>query len=133
MIDLFLDQIQRLSGHTADPRFLSEVTVNISDQYLSSPNFPLSLQWLTFNHSRLIKKIDTVRAFYFGTSYLVEVDIVLAEDMLLKEAHDIGESLQKKIEELPDVERVRSIYSYIHLHSPLSLEGLRSYRLRICT
>jgi len=26
--------------------------------------------------------------------------------MLIKEAHDIGESLQKKIEDLPDVERV---------------------------
>jgi divalent metal cation (Fe/Co/Zn/Cd) transporter len=51
-------------------------------------------------------KIDTVRAFYFGTSYLVEVDIVLPENMVLKEAHDIGESLQKKIEDLPDVERV---------------------------
>lgn len=49
----------------------------------------------------------------------MEVDIVLAEDMILKEAHDIGESLQKKIEELPDVERVRFIHSYIHLYSPL--------------
>jgi divalent metal cation (Fe/Co/Zn/Cd) transporter len=57
----------------------------------------------------LIKKIDTVRAFYFGTSYLVEVDIVLPETMLLKEAHDIGEELQKKIERLAEVERVRSI------------------------
>jgi len=26
--------------------------------------------------------------------------------MLVKEAHDIAESLQKKIEDLPDVERV---------------------------
>ena len=51
-------------------------------------------------------KIDTVRAFYFGTAYLVEVDIVLPENMVLKEAHDIGESLQKKIEDIPDVERV---------------------------
>ena len=34
----------------------------------------------------LIVKIDTVRAIYFGTSYLVEVDIVLPEDMLLKDS-----------------------------------------------
>jgi divalent metal cation (Fe/Co/Zn/Cd) transporter len=54
----------------------------------------------------LILKIDTVRAFYFGSSYLVEVDIVLPEDMLLKQAHDIGEALQTKIEDLPEVERV---------------------------
>jgi divalent metal cation (Fe/Co/Zn/Cd) transporter len=65
---------------------------------------------LTYNHSTLIKKIDTVRAFYFGTAYLVEVDIVLPETMLLKEAHDIGESLQKKIENLPEVERVYFIF-----------------------
>ena len=51
-------------------------------------------------------RIDTVRAFYFGTSYLVEVDIVLPENMLLKEAHDIGEELQQKIEALSEVERV---------------------------
>jgi divalent metal cation (Fe/Co/Zn/Cd) transporter len=54
----------------------------------------------------LIKKIDTVRAFHFGTSYFVEIDIVLPENMPLKEAHDIGEELQKKIEDLPEVERV---------------------------
>ena len=63
---------------------------------------------MTYHHSQLIKKIDTVRAFYFGSSYLVEVDIVLPEDMLLKVAHDIGEGLQKKIEALPEVERVGS-------------------------
>jgi hypothetical protein len=61
---------------------------------------------MTYHHSPLIKKIDTVRAFYFGTSYLVEVDIVLPENMLLRQAHDIGEDLQKKIECLPEVERV---------------------------
>jgi len=27
-ICIFLDQIQRLSGHTADPKFLSHITVN---------------------------------------------------------------------------------------------------------
>ncbi|CAF3297727.1 unnamed protein product [Rotaria socialis] len=81
-------QVKRLSGFTADPQFLSQIT------------------WITYHHSPLIEKIDTVRAFYFGTSFLVEVDIVLREDMMLKEAHNIGESLQKKIEELPEVERV---------------------------
>lgn len=60
----------------------------------------------------MIKKIDTVRAFYFGTSYLVEVDIVLPENMPLREAHDIGEELQKKIEHLPEVERVSRLKSH---------------------
>ena len=55
----------------------------------------------------MITKIDTIRAFHFGTSYFAEIDIVLPEDMPLKKAHDIGEELQKKIEALPEVERVR--------------------------
>jgi divalent metal cation (Fe/Co/Zn/Cd) transporter len=82
------EQIKRLTGHTAKPEFLQQIT------------------WITFHHSPLILKIDTVRAFHFGTHFLVEVDIVLPEDMSLKEAHDIGEELQKKIERIPEVERV---------------------------
>ncbi len=45
------------------------------------------------------------RAYYFGNRLLVELDIVLAETMPLKEAHDIGESLQFAIERLDIVER----------------------------
>lgn len=39
---------------------------------------------------------------------LVEVDIVLAEDLPLKETHNIGETLQMAIERLENVERVSS-------------------------
>ena len=39
-----------------------------------------------------------------------QVDIELPEDLPLKEAHAIGESLQIKIEELPEVER-----AFVHL------------------
>lgn len=38
------------------------------------------------------------------------MDIELPEDLPLKEAHPIGESLQIKIEELPEVER-----AFVHL------------------
>jgi hypothetical protein len=41
---------------------------------------------------------------------LSQVDIELPEDLPLKEAHAIGESLQIKIEELPEVER-----AFVHL------------------
>ena len=37
-----------------------------------------------------------------------QVDIELPEDLPLKEARAIGESLQIRIEELPEVERVRN-------------------------
>ncbi|CAF1546148.1 unnamed protein product [Didymodactylos carnosus] len=89
---IVISQIKRLSGFTAKPEFLQQVT------------------WVTLQHSPLITKIDTVRAFHFGTSFLVEVDIVLPEVMSLKEAHDIGEQLQKKLEDLPEVER-----AFVHL------------------
>ena len=39
-----------------------------------------------------------------------QVDIVLPEDMPLREAHEIGESLQVKLERLEEVER-----AFVHL------------------
>ena len=43
-------------------------------------------------------------------SVVEQVDIELPEDQPLREAHEIGESLQIKIEELPEVER-----AFVHL------------------
>ncbi|XP_036355598.1 metal tolerance protein 9 [Octopus sinensis] len=94
--------IKQLTGYTAKPVFLSKIT------------------WLTLNHNRKIKQIDTVRAFYFGINFLVEVDIVLPENMTLKEAHDIGESLQQKLECLPEVERAFVHLDYEVTHNPKS-------------
>ncbi|CAF3203017.1 unnamed protein product [Rotaria socialis] len=94
------DQVKHLSGHTADPKFLSQLT------------------WLTYHHSPAILKIDTVRAFYSGTLYLVEVHIVLPKDMILTESHDIGESLQNKIEDLPEVERAFVHVDHDYAHNP---------------
>ena len=41
---------------------------------------------------------------------VAQVDIELPEDMHLREAHNIGETLQEKLEDLPEVER-----AYVHL------------------
>ncbi|CAN8254307.1 unnamed protein product [Cochlearia groenlandica] len=75
---------------------------------------PEVLQKLTYlvlrQGANNIKRVDTVRAYTFGVLYFVEVDIELPEDMPLKEAHAIGESLQIKLEELPEVER-----AFVHL------------------
>jgi divalent metal cation (Fe/Co/Zn/Cd) transporter len=62
-----------------------------------------------------VKQIDTVRAYTFGGYYFVEVDIVLEEKMPLRQAHDIGESLQDKLERLPEVER-----AFVHLDFEVS-------------
>ncbi|XP_076356308.1 uncharacterized protein LOC143249781 isoform X1 [Tachypleus tridentatus] len=96
------EQIKMLTGHTARPEFLKKIT------------------WIALNHHPKVLLIDTVRAFHFGNNFLVEVDIVLPEKLTLKESHDIGESLQHKIERLPEVER-----AFVHLdheanHAPWS-------------
>ncbi|KAK7321432.1 hypothetical protein VNO77_32077 [Canavalia gladiata] len=73
------------------------------------PEVLQKLTYLVIMHSQ-IKRIDTVRAYTFGVLYFVEVDIELPEDLPLKEAHAIGESLQIKLEKLPEVER-----AFVHL------------------
>jgi divalent metal cation (Fe/Co/Zn/Cd) transporter len=69
-------------------------------------------------HSPLIASLDTVRAWHSGPRLIVEVDVVVAESMTVKESHDVAEALQMKLESLPNVER-----SYVHIdyettHSP---------------
>ncbi|KAG8471615.1 hypothetical protein CXB51_036233 [Gossypium anomalum] len=73
------------------------------------PEFLQKLTYLVIRHPQ-VKRIDTVRAYTFGVLYFVEVDIELPEDLPLKEAHTIGETLQIKIEKLPEVER-----AFVHL------------------
>ncbi|XP_014679502.1 PREDICTED: metal tolerance protein 11-like isoform X2 [Priapulus caudatus] len=95
-------QIRLLTGHTARPVFMQQLT------------------WLSFHHDARILYIDTVRAFHFGNNFIVEVDIVLPEDMLLREAHDVGESLQQRLESLPEVERAFVHLDYEFQHHPSS-------------
>ena len=94
------EQLKNLVGHTADRRFLSKLT------------------WIAANHDRRIESVDTIRAYTFGVNYLAEVDIQLPPDMALKEAHDIGESLQQKLESLDEVERAFVHLDFETLHSP---------------
>jgi len=86
------EQIANLTGISAPPEFLNRLT------------------YMSVNHSSKLVAVDTVRAYHFGNQLLVEVDIVLPEEMPLKEAHDIGESLQIKLESLDEVER-----AFVHL------------------
>ena len=85
-------EVAKLSGQSAPPEFLRRLT------------------FLSLNHSRFIIAVDTVRAFHLANGFLVELDIVLPLDMPLNQAHDIGESLQLRIEALSEVER-----AYVHL------------------
>ncbi|KAF2071134.1 hypothetical protein CYY_007540 [Polysphondylium violaceum] len=94
------EQIQLLVGKTASPEILQKLT------------------YIAFTHSPEILKVDTCRAFYFGNNLFVEVDIVLPRDMPLHKTHDIGESLQEKLELLGEVERAFVHVDYDYKHKP---------------
>jgi divalent metal cation (Fe/Co/Zn/Cd) transporter len=89
-----LEQLQLLSGKIAPEDYRNAITV------------------LARNHDHRVLQVDTVRAFTAGTGYVVEVDLVLPEGMPLKEAHDIGESLQIFLEAIPQLNVSRA---YVHL------------------
>ncbi|KAJ6432727.1 hypothetical protein OIU84_019884 [Salix udensis] len=84
----------------------------------ATPDYLQKLTYLCWNHHEAIRHIDTVRAYTFGSHYFVEVDIVLPSSMPLQEAHDIGESLQEKLESLPDIERAFVHLDYEYTHKP---------------
>ncbi|CAN4105922.1 unnamed protein product [Withania somnifera] len=95
-----LENVNSLVGKAAAPEYLQKLT------------------YLCWNHHKTIKHIDTVKAYTFGSHYFVEVDIVLPADMHLQEAHDIGESLQEKLELLPEIERAFVHLDYEYSHKP---------------
>ena len=99
-------QIKNLVGHTADRRFLSKLT------------------WIAANHDERIVTVDTVRAYTFGINYLVELHIQLPPHMPLQEAHDIGESLQQKVESLDEIER-----AFVHLDHEIDHCPLEEHKL----
>ncbi|KAK4839083.1 hypothetical protein QYF36_018932 [Acer negundo] len=82
-----MENVESLIGRTAPAEYLAKLT------------------YLIWNHHEEIKQIETVRAYNLGCQYFVEVDIVLPGEMSLSEAHNIGETLQEKLEQLSEVER----------------------------
>ncbi|KAF7091216.1 hypothetical protein CFC21_093842 [Triticum aestivum] len=108
-----LEQAVSLVGRSAPPEMLQMLT------------------YLAMKHDARVQRVDTVRAYSFGALYFVEfmeyilllrvwhqVDIVLSEDMRLREAHAIGESLQERIEKLPEVERAFVHADFETTHKP---------------
>ncbi|XP_047317520.1 metal tolerance protein 10-like [Impatiens glandulifera] len=95
-----IENVEALIGRSAPPEFIGKLT------------------FLVWNHHENIKNIDTVRAYNFGSRYFVEVDIVLPEETALVQAHDIGETLQEKLEMLPEVERAFVHIDFEFSHKP---------------
>uniref|UniRef100_A0A914L1V1 Cation efflux protein cytoplasmic domain-containing protein n=1 Tax=Meloidogyne incognita TaxID=6306 RepID=A0A914L1V1_MELIC len=85
----------------------------------AEPEFIIRIIKVCIDHDERIEYIDTVYVYHFGTRFLVEVHIVLDENMRLKEAHDIAESLQNSIESFSEVERAFVHVDYEFEHNPL--------------
>ncbi|KAL9612879.1 MAG: hypothetical protein Q9167_002563 [Letrouitia subvulpina] len=68
------------------------------------------LLYLTMRFAKAIRKIQGIQAYHAGDKLNVEVDIVLDEDMSLRDSHDLGESLQYVLESVPSVDR-----AFVHL------------------
>ncbi|XP_022947345.1 metal tolerance protein 9-like [Cucurbita moschata] len=85
---------------------------------IAPPDYLAKLTYLVWNHHEEIKNIDTVRAYTFGCNYFVEVDIVLPGETSLSQAHDIGETLQDKLEQLDEVDRAFVHVDHEFTHKP---------------
>lgn len=107
-----LENIKAMVGVSAPPEFLTQLT------------------YLAWNHHSEIVCIDTVRAYTFGPKYFVEVDVVLPEEMPLRRAHDIGESLQNTVEAMTEVERAFVHIDFETAHYPEHGERERATRER---
>jgi cation diffusion facilitator family transporter len=81
------EKIHELVGLSADETFVQKLT-NFVNHY----------------HPEQME-LDNIRAYHFGTKYLVELDVVLPEDMTLRESHDLAVKLQQNIERMEQVER----------------------------
>lgn len=80
------EQIEHLTGKSA-PGELIEELMDLAEHF----------------DERLL--VDTCRAYHFGPKFLVELEVVMPMDTLLKESHDLGMELQYEIEAREEVER----------------------------
>ncbi|KAI4119801.1 MAG: hypothetical protein LQ345_000360 [Seirophora villosa] len=99
--------IQHLTGAAADP----------TDRNI--------LLYLTMRFARTIRTIQGIQAYHAGDKLNVEVDVVLDENMTLRDSHDLGESLQYVLESVPSVDRafVHLDYSDWNLPSHMQQQG----------
>lgn len=81
------DHIKHLTGAAAPPQIRNAIL------------------YLTMRFAKTIKQITAVQAYYAGDRVSVEIDLVVDEEMGLRDSHDLGESLQYVVESLPVVER----------------------------
>jgi cation diffusion facilitator family transporter len=79
-------QVRGLVGVAADGEFVEHVKRLTAD-----------------HHPQLT--LDIIRAYHFGTKYLVELEVIMPAEMTVRVSHDIAMHLQFKLEQLEEVER----------------------------
>lgn len=94
------ENFRELAGHGAPPEFLQLITYHV----------------MLFD--KVITSIDTVKAYHSGPAYYVEVDVVMDPETPLRKAHDVAQSLQDILEDLPDVSRCFVHIDYEVEHAP---------------
>ena len=97
-------KIRLLMGMAAPPETLRKMTL------------------MTYNHDQRIIKVDTVRAYHVGVKLFVEIHIVMDPETPLRDSHDVGETLEQRIEKYfhAEVERAFVHMDYEWSHSPSS-------------
>ncbi|KAF1972237.1 hypothetical protein BU23DRAFT_164487 [Bimuria novae-zelandiae CBS 107.79] len=68
------------------------------------------LLYLTMRFAKTIKQIQGLEAYHAGDKINVECDIVVDENISLRDSHDLGESLQYVLESVPYVDR-----AFVHI------------------
>jgi cation diffusion facilitator family transporter len=92
--EIGMEQIDHVVGRAADPEFIQSIRE-------LSTNF----------HTQLTP--DIIRAYHFGSKYLVELEVILPGDMTVREAHDISLALQQGLEQHPRIERAFVHVDYV--------------------
>ena len=69
-----------------------------------------SITYIAASHSKMIKSVEKVLVFQVGSQYFAEVHIIVPGSTPTKDSHDVGESLQLKLERMHDVER-----AFVHI------------------
>ncbi|CZR50735.1 related to cation diffusion facilitator 10 [Phialocephala subalpina] len=80
------------------------------------------LLYLTMRFAKTIKQIQGLQAYHAGDKLNVEVDIVLDENMSLRDSHDLGESLQYVLESVPTVDRAFVHQDYAGWNLPTHMQ-----------
>ncbi|RAL16195.1 cation diffusion facilitator family transporter [Aspergillus homomorphus CBS 101889] len=82
------------------------------------PSLVQEIVFITLRHSDLILKVDSVHAYHWGEDLFVEVDIVMAPELTLREVHDIAQELQDKLETVEGFARAFVHVDYETSHMP---------------